>query len=501
MSKKWRNLIIAGIVILAIGSLIFWRSSGSDGAAAAVITGKVQKGDVRQEVTATGTVQYRQELPLSFSQGGKIIELAVKEGDVVRKGQVLARLDDTNLRQNVVQSEANLVAAEAKLQQLADGYNNQSTAQAQASLAKAEQALANAELQLTNAELNADPVYLENQVYLAEQSVALAQDVLANAEASKNSSSIQQAQNSLNQAQTTLLNAERARDGGAEQSLAVAQAAYRSAQADLTTAKAQVAAQEEGPKASEVQAAQAGVDQARAALEIARTNLNNATLQAPEDGVISSVLVQQYQNVGTNQIMTLGVGQDTLVVETAIDQADIALVKLGQKVDLTLDSAPDQHIRATVSGVAPSGTTVQSVTTFKVLLNIDEPSSLIYPGMNVNVSIIIAEKQGVLVIPSEAIKVQDGQQGVLIPLNQEPAADKEAEADGANDQIQGASTISVVSADTEFVPVETGLDDGAYVEIISGLTEGQAVVIGVRSADPGASGFGSGGSGMNSFNR
>ncbi|MFZ3101769.1 MAG: HlyD family efflux transporter periplasmic adaptor subunit [Desulfitobacteriaceae bacterium] len=475
MNKKWITIGVLGVVVLG-GGYWAYKHFTAKPVTATSITDIAKLGDVRKVITATGTVNYPLTIPLSFPEGGKLVALNVNVGDVVKKGQVLAQLDLTNLQLAVTQSQTNLTSALARLQSLKDAFTEQSMAQAQASLARAQQAL-------TTAQQNADPNYLANQVFLANQNVLLSSNSLAKAQQGGNSASIQSATSALTQAQTALTAAQSLQNGGAA-------AALTAAQADLAAAQAQVDQQNQGPKTGDLESVRAGIAQAQAALDMAKTNVADATLVAPADGLITVVTVQNYQNVGTSTvtpIMTMAPDQNNLQIDTAVDQADIGQVKVGQKADITLDSAPNQHISATVSRVAPQGNTVSNVTTFNVTLHLDSPSSLLHAAMSTNVSIILAEAKNVLTVPFEAIRGNGTHKGVLVPGTGPAGSTGTAGRSGGN---------AAMPANTHYVSVETGLDDGSNAEIKSGLTEGQEVVIGTRSSSA-AKNTGTTGSGAN----
>ncbi|MHB1651844.1 MAG: efflux RND transporter periplasmic adaptor subunit [Desulfitobacteriaceae bacterium] len=506
MNKKLVTITALGIVLLGGG---FWayKNFAAKPAAASLITANAQTGDVRKVITATGTVNFPKAIPLSFQQAGKLVSLNVNPGDVVKQGQVLAQLDTTNLVLSVNQQQANLASTQAKLQQTLDSSNSNTLA----AVSKAQAEVANAQQALMAAQQNADPGYLANQVNLAKQNLLTASNNLvaaqAKAQQSGSSSGVQTAQTALTQAQTALANAVYAQDSGAAQTLAQAQAAYDAAQADLAQAQAQAQKQQQGSQSTDVLQSQASVTQVQAQLSTAQTNLANATLTAPVDGVITTVAVQNYQSVGGNTaVMTLAAGSNLLQVDVSVDQADIDQVKVGQKADITLDSHPDQHISGTVSQVALQGTTVQNVTTFNVTVQVDPSNTFLKAGMNANVSIILAEVKGVLTVPSEAIRGTGNRKGVLVPgaapdgsngagnASQKDKTAKQPTQGGTQGQASG-NNFGLSGVDAHFVPVETGLDDGTNVEIKSGLTDGQEIVLGVRSASTpkATTGFGPGG--------
>jgi HlyD family secretion protein len=461
MKKKWIILGVIGVIALA-GGVWAYKHFTTKTATTTNVTAKAKLADIQKVITATGTASFLDPVPLYFQADGKMIVLNVKAGDQVKKGQVLAQLDTTKLQQTVEQNQVALLQAQAKLEQIYDGYSDLTMKQAQVQLEKAK-------VQLTAAQQNADPAYLANQVYLAEQKVVNCSNTLAKAQLSDNTSSIQSAQAALNQAQSELTSAQNLQNGGATQALLAAQT-------EVDAARNAVDLQVQGPKSSDLKVAQANISQAQAALDSANKDLTEATLVAPIDGIITEVSTQENQNVKTDTvIMTMAAGQDNLQIDTSVDQADISQVKTGQKADITLDSTPNEHISGTVSQIAPVGKTVNNVTTFDVTVLLDNPSSLLYAGMSTNVSIILEEAKGALSVPSEAVRTRGDSKGVLLP------------GSGAN-------------AAPQFVTVETGLDDGTNIEIKSGLTEGQEVIVSTSSASAASSSSSGNSNGNNNRN-
>ena len=483
MNKKWVTIGVVSVLILGGG---YWgyKYFTPKTAVATNITAKAKIGDVSKVITATGSVSFPHSIPLTFPDTGRIVELNVQPGDSVQAGQILAKMDDTKLQTVVLQQEANLTAAKSKLQILKDGFNAQTEAQAEAALAKAQQ-------NLTTAQQNADPSYLANQVLLATQNVRQTSDALAKAQQSGNTSSIQSAQNSLNQALSALTTAQNAQNGGAAQALV-------SARADLKSAQYQVDKEADGPKSGDLQSAQASIAIAQAQLASAQSDLKNATIIAPTDAMVVSSPLQLYEYTNDNSIITLTPTGSNLQVDATIDQADIAQVKVGQKVDITLDAYPDEHSSGSVSLVALQGTTASNVTTFKVTVAVDQASDKLRSGMNANIDIIVADAKNVLTVPSEAIKTRGDKKEVIVPKT--ASANSTTQVDQATQPSNKANASRGQSAaNVEFVPVEIGLDDGTNVEIKSGLKEGQEVVTGTMSSATAkaTSGFSLGGGGGN----
>lgn len=483
MKKKLVITLVLGVVVLGGGGFWAYQHFQEKPQQTSLMTTTVKKGDIIQEITATGTVMYPEEVPLAFEQNGKVREIYVKVGDAVTAGQALAQMDTETLQQEVTESMASLKEAELSWQQ--------QKVEAEGALVKARQAL-------RTAEQNADPAYLQNQLAIAEQSLLIAGNNLAASQLSGDESSILQAKTALTQAQSDLINVQNTYNGGAEQ-------AVDSAKADLEIAEVKLARLQE----------RTSLAQAETAVVKAQENLAKATLVAPSDGVIIEIPVKEGQALSdTTTVLNLATGGELLIVESYVSQDEVTKIKTGQKANISLDSAPEDYMSATVTQVALKGTTTQNVTTFQVTMQMDEVTDAIRPGMNANVGIIIAEAKDVLIVPSSAVQTQGDQKGVLLlsnppssgspspegqmqgrPSQREQVPGEQAEAQKEQAQGEGAqagaaeprnSERSAPQGTAQFVPVETGLDDGTNVEIKSGLTEGQRIVAGTRTSSSGS---------------
>ncbi|AHF07990.1 efflux RND transporter periplasmic adaptor subunit [Desulfitobacterium metallireducens] len=521
--KKWITIGVLGIILIG-GGVWAYKSFAVKPATSTTITGQVQRGDVRNVISATGSVSYPKTVNLTFEQTEKLVALNVAVGDNVKAGQVLMQIDPSNLQQTVNQQQANLASAQAKLLQAQEN----ALPTALSALAQAQQNINTKQTALTTAQNNADSAYLTNQVYLAEQNVTQASNSLAQAMASGDST-IQSKQTALNQAQQALTTAQNNQNGGAAATLTAAQSDYEVAQQNLALAQKKVDQLNQGQNSADILTAQTAVQQAEAQLQTAQTNLGKATMVAPYDGVITAVSGQVGQvmdsssgsngsSSSTKPGVTLAANPDALQVVTSIGQADINKIKVGQKAEITLDTEPNTKIPGTVSVIAVQGTSTSNVTTFEVRVMIDEPTTILKAGMNANVNIILDEVKDVLTIPSQALKTINGKNFVLIPNSSGSSNSSDAAGGKRNNQSAGANNSSArnasgIAANTQMVPVEIGLNDGTRVEIKSGLTEGQEIVVSIvanstssssssqKSSSTNPFGGGQGGSSMGNLNR
>ncbi|MDA8441724.1 MAG: HlyD family efflux transporter periplasmic adaptor subunit [Peptococcaceae bacterium] len=522
ISKKVRKWVTFGVivVVLAAGGYIAYKQFSPKPAVAQVITTTVQKGDVKQVITATGTANYKELDPITFQQGaqggnnqqlGKVSQILVAVGDKVKAGQPLAKLDTSTLQQSVASAQVSLTSAEAALQQ--DLTNtSQST---QENLVKAQQAL-------LTAQQAADTNYLADQVYLAQQNVLSASNALAQAEAA-GSTNVAQMQTALSQAQSALTTAKNAQNGGAAQNLAVAQEDYNVALQQYNTYK-------QGDS-STILAAQASVSQNQVQLANAEQNLADATLTSPVDGVVVTNSLTLGETVSTSTAaMSIAGSNQNFEVDASVDQSDINNIKVGQNVDLTLDSAPNVIMHAKVTSIPLQGTTVQNVTTYDVVMDVTPPAPLLKDGMSVNVSIITNEALGVLTVPDTALITRGTMTGVLIPASGARGSGSTgapqvgsgngsarygsgsrsfgsgsgagngagygASGSGAGNRAYGSGngaagggagryagrSSATGGANVRFVPIQVGIDDGTNTQVKSGLTEGEVIVLQIKTS-------------------
>lgn len=184
---------------------------------------------------------------------------------------------------------------------------------------------------------------------------------------------------------------------------------------------------------AQLEAAQAQISQAEASYKTAAANMRYTKIVSPVDGTVVSRDVDVGQTVAASfQTPTLFmVAQDltNMQIETSVSEADIGKVKVGQKVNYTLDGYQDSVFHGKVKQVRISPTTVQNVVTYTVIVDVDNDDEKLIPGMTANVSIITSKKENILTVPNSALKftpVTDGsgprykEQGIWLMENNKP---------------------------------------------------------------------------------
>lgn len=207
---------------------------------------------------------------------------------------------------------------------------------------------------------------------------------------------------------------------------------------------------------AQVDLAKKQIESANAAMREARVRLSYATITAPMDGVIGSVSTQLGENVvaglSAPTFVTI-IDLERLQVDAFVDEVDIGRVTVGQEAYFSVDTFPGKEFTGKVVAIYPKAVIQQDVVNYDVVVEITEPyKGLLRPEMTASVTILMETRQGVLALPSRAIHRENGRTVVYLAGS---------------------------SGNPETRPVAVGMSDGDWIEIASGLEEGQTVLLDV----------------------
>ncbi|MEM6327754.1 MAG: efflux RND transporter periplasmic adaptor subunit [Bacteroidota bacterium] len=310
----------------------------------------------------SGRIARKTEVPLSFKVGGIIAAVYVDEGERVQRGQILARLDLTEVDARVAQAQRRALQAD------------QGTAAARQSVAEARQQQARAEGALEAAQAAAND---------ARGDLARAETLFADSVAT--------------QAQV-----EDARTG-----LAVAEASVRQAEAGVRAAGEGIARAEAG-----VAGAQAGAGAARAGVSEAAFNRRFAVIRAPADGVVLRRSIEAGQLVSPGQTaFVVSDASDGWVVRVGLPDRDAVRARLGDAAVVRTDAFPGIPFRASVTEVAQAADPITG--TFEVELAVSDPEGRLRSGLVARVELDAGAAEGVRVVPATALAEGDGDRGVV----------------------------------------------------------------------------------------
>lgn len=231
----------------------------------------------------------------------------------------------------------------------------------------------------------------------------------------------------------------------------IAKSELETAQTNYQTALAQVVA------------AKAQLSQSEAALKSAETNLRYTKIISPVDGVVISRNVDVGQTVAasfqTPTLFTIARDLTKMQINTNVAEADIGKIAVDQMVEFTVDAYPEEVFRGKVSQIRLAPINIQNVVTYDVVIVVDNPDLKLKPGMTANVSIITGEKKNVIRVPNAALRITLSRFGE----NQ--------------DKPEGPGVWIIEKGKPKFVGVKLGISDGVYTEVLSGIEEGQEVIV------------------------
>ncbi|HEX3321019.1 MAG TPA: efflux RND transporter periplasmic adaptor subunit [Terriglobales bacterium] len=445
--KTWKKIAIGVGVAVLLLAVVGYFVARSQRDVVKVQTGKAVRQSLASVVSASGEIKPKTYVNIGANAFGKITRLYVHEGDRVKRGQLLAQLEN-------VQSSADVAATRASLEA------------AQTDTVAADAAMKTAIADLKRARSDAERTKLDYD--RAEGLYKAALIAKAEYDARK--------------------------------------AAYEAAAAGEAQAQARIAQAKAQKDSSERR-----ITQSRANLTRVSDVLQKTTYAAPFDGVITNLPVREgetvvigIQNSPGSTLMTLA-DMSVITSEVKVDETDIVNVKLGQSADVTIDAIPRRIFHGVVSeignnaivrstGVATSqqATASQEAKDFKVVVTVQDPPQDLRPGLSSTAKITTASRENVLTIPIQALTIRANAD--LEKARQENGAVQAATPTGTTkekkaEEVQGVFVIRNKKA--EFVPVETGISGTTDVEVLNGLREGDEIITGsykvLRTLKPGAS--------------
>ncbi len=399
VSKK-KHLIIGGTVMAVLGVLayFYW---GNQSSTPQYMTAKVERGNLRNTVTATGTLQAVTTVQVGSQASGTLSALNADFNSVVRKGQVIAQLDPSVSKAQVDQARANLQQARAALQQSIAGVSGSraGVSDAQAKALAARSTVQNNQSGVTSAQAN--QAVLKAQMddalaFLNQQQYLMKSGVIAQRDYDLANTAYKTAEARYNQAVAQVNQARLSEQSSAGSGVAQSQAQLQQSQAQVQQSQAQV------------QQAQAQVQQAEAALRLAEVNLAHTTITSPIDGVVVSRDVQVGQTVAASlsapTLFTIAGDLTQMQVIANIDQADIGVVEQAKSVRFSVDAFPGKDFDGKIQQMRLNPQNVQNVVTYNVVIDVNNPDQKLKPGMTANLTITIDERNNVLKVPNSALR-------------------------------------------------------------------------------------------------
>jgi HlyD family secretion protein len=424
MSRKKKIVIGVGILVV-LGGVAFANFKFKRTVGITVNTEAVKKRKLDAIVSASGKIQPKRFVNISADTSGRVTDLAVNEGDRVTQGQFLLQIDPRNLRTRVQSGEASLGAAQSTSEQLKLALESSRT-----------------------------------QLKLAQDNYKRQQELWK---------------------------------GGL-----TTREQFERAESELRVREQDLRAQEQN-----VQTQQQRMRQEQATLENARTDLSKVRIESPINGIVTRRNVEQGETavVGTmnnaGTILLQVADMSVIEAEVEVDETDIPNVKIGQMGKITVDAMTGKSFTARVTEIGNSpiqttGQTASQATNFKVTLQVDGEIPDVRPGFTCTAEITTATRENVLAVPIQATTVREmviDEKGNIVrePTGpgtppRRPGGVQAAELKPGQERKEVEGVFIVRDGKAIFEVVKTGIAGEKYFEVLSGLKDGDSVVVGPFSS-------------------
>jgi len=459
-NKQLFVILTAVTLLAAVGGGYYYSQAAPSEAPTSeetIKTARVRRGNLIVSASGTGTLIPSTEVSLGFRTGGILTKMSAQVGDQVEAGDLLARLDTAGLERAVTQAEIALRQAEIRLENAQEPPDD-------ADVQKTQDAVDQADATLRLAQVNYEAAQSNVAVNEALEDVQLAHEEALNDynywlnEYNAGDADywfVDDAKQKLDAAKLALARARQRADQTvqtARNDLARAADLYNQAQSALAELVA-------GPAERTIESLRLDVRTVQLNLAAARENLANAGLSAPIASVVVAVEAEVGETVGAAPIITLA-SLDNPLVRLYIDEADLGKIAPGCEVEVIFNSMPDDTFVGHVTMVEPQLVLVDGVPMIQALAILDRENTsdaqFLPSGLNASVEVIGGRAQRALLVPIEAVKeLAPGSYAVFV----------------------------VVDGQLKPRPIQVGLRDTSYAEIISGLEEGEEVSTGAVATE------------------
>ena len=446
--KKSNRLIwiLGGIAALLVVVAVLTSKGKNKGEK--VYAEKVQKRTLEETVSASGRIFPEKEVKISSDVSGEVIELYVKEGDSVRAGQLLVRVNAEIYKDQVTRGEASVNASQAQ-------YSN---ALSNIESVRARQLQIIAQKEQVQAQLNATEQSFKRNDQLHRDGV------ISDADFETNQSQLRQQ----------------------EANLKSVDAQIKASLSDITSSQ------------KSAEAAQFNLKSAQASLKELRTSLNRTSIYSPVSGVVSKKSIEKGERVvGTAQMSGTEIMRvanlNAMEVQVDVSETDISRVAIGNEVDIEVDAYPGRKFKGRVSEIANTATnaftatgnvnlTTDQVTNFVVKVRIDASSysDLLQggrppfrPGMSASINIHTNSVKDALSVPIQSVTTRDEN----AELKKAKEADNSTQTPKKDSKAPVKEVVFVASGDTvKMMEIKTGIQDNQYIQIVGGLTGEEEII-------------------------
>ncbi|MEL7249326.1 MAG: efflux RND transporter periplasmic adaptor subunit [Bacteroidota bacterium] len=366
--------------ILSFSALILLLSScGADPDTNKWVTTSTNQGSLEMVISASGTLQATNTVEVGTQVSGVVQEVLVDFNDVVKAGQVIARLDDRMLHASLQQADAALRQAELQLAQRKRAYQD------------ALRFNSGEQVDLSVREAEASRSQVKAQLDLAQRNFERYQNLYENGAASRLEYENKQ------------MEYERLR------------ASYAAANASVDRSKANLSNVDVQRSQEDMLAAQANLKSATAALQQAQVNLEHTEIRSPIDGVVLSRNIEHGQTVAasfqTPILFTIANDLTQMEIEASVDESDIGFIQTGQVVSFTVDAFGQETFQGEVQEVRLQPKVISNVVIYTVIISAQNENQRLMPGMTANLDVVTEQVEDAVLVPIAALNFQPSNVG------------------------------------------------------------------------------------------
>lgn len=443
---------------------------------AAVEAQEAGRDTIKSELVYAGEVKPNETVSVTSKISGQVSKVNYDVGDTVSAGEVMFTLDQKDIQDQIRQLQAQLNVSNASVNtartQLShvDGAANESQELTlKTAVTNAEKGLENAKTDLENAKIGIEnsKIAVENAKAALETAKASLNNVterynnmkvlynagtvtkndydsaeLAYTQAQK---SYEQAQNSLTNSQNALTNAQNSLSQK-ENAVKTSETAYNQARENYRIYTNKTTGENRETAQAGVNSAVASRESVQTQISILRSTLNDTAVKAPISGVITAKNISETNMVSAQSAPFVIEDMSKVTVDVNVSEKLINVIKQGDKVDVTIDAAEGKNIQGRIKSITPSADTTK---TYPVKIEIDNADGTIKPGMFAKIHFVESEKKGTIVVPRNTVLENETEKYVFV--------------------IEDGKAVKKT--------VETGIDNGDQIEIISGVDFGENIIV------------------------
>lgn len=416
--RLWRVVLPAILIAgLSAGGWWVWHdyTSKNEANARSKNIGQVRRGNVDIRISSTGTIRPFNQVKLSPKFTGLLKTLYVQQGDSVKRGQVVAAMDESNLLGQLQAATAAYLVSKANFEKQLAGNRPQELADLEAQLRKSNAQERAATMAINHA--RSDIVAAKAQLQRDEVNANRLTDLHVQGAVSD--------QERLNA--TTAAEVSRALYQRSQQDMRQTEAALNQAKADVQSVEQRLSMCKEGFRKEDIRASQQGMLQAKGNMDYVKSQMEDTFIRAPFDGVVAQKYADSGAIVTPTTASTTNSATSSSIISLAgrlemvasVSESDIDHIHVGQPVEITASAYPTRTFHGHVALIAPEAVVTQNVTSFEVHATIDDDKDRkLMSGMNVNSDFVAGKKSNVLLIPTSCVVTKKGKTGVFIPDKQ-----------------------------------------------------------------------------------